>query len=119
MKVHNLTIVKLILVCALAVLVGHRAEGAGQSLEASRDLTDAEVRQITQKVFDAQIREATAWTDSMAPVCKGEPMYHLMRARLMRELIPVDDEQKEVVKELAKPLYVELDRVIAACDARI
>lgn len=119
MKVHNLTIVRLILVCALAVFVGHRAEGAGPSMTASRDLTDAETRQIIQKVFDAQIREATAWTDSMAPVCKGEPLYHLMRARLMREKIPVDDEQKEVVKELAKPLYVELERVIATCDARI
>ncbi len=119
MKVHNLTLVRLILVCAVAIMVGHRAQGAGPGMTASRDLTDAEVRQIFQKVFDAQIRAATAWTDSMAPVCKGEPRYHLIRARLQRELIPVDDEQKEVVKNLAQPLYVELETAIATCDARI
>jgi len=60
-----------------------------------------------------------AWTDSMAPICQGQPLYHLTRARLQRELIPVDDEQKEVVKELARPLYLELDQTIAACEARI
>jgi tetratricopeptide (TPR) repeat protein len=119
MKLLRLHILAALLAIALAAVVELRAESAGPAFTASRDLTDAEVRQAMHRVFNAQIREAMVWTDSLAPICKGEPMYHLVRARLQRELIPVDDEQKEVVKELAQPLYTELDRVIATCDARI
>lgn len=96
-----------------------RAAGSKPSPDASRDLTQAEVRRAMDRVFRAEIRASLAWTDSLAPLCEGEPLYHLMRARLYRELIPVDDEQKEDVKRLAQPLHHELEQVIAACDARI
>lgn len=119
MKLHRLLIVTALCATALAVTGDHRAESAGPSIAASRDLTDAEVRRVLHQVFNAQVRQAIAWTDSLEPVCKGWPMYHLMRARLERELIPVDDEQKEEVKKLAQPLYIELDKVIATCDYRI
>ncbi len=119
MKLHHSLALTLLLSCSLALVVDHSAESASQSIVASRDLTNAEVRRIIRQVFNAQIRQATLWTDSMAATCKGQPMYHLMRARLQREMIPVDDEQKEVVKQLAQPLYTELDQVIATCDARI
>ncbi len=117
-RVYSL-ILTLLLAIVLAAALEHRAESADPPVDATRDLTDAEVRQLMKKVFNAQIREATTWTDSLAPLCGGQPRYHLMRARLQRELIPVDDEQKERVKELAKPLYLELDQTIATCDARI
>ena len=71
------------------------------------------------RVFRAEVGASLAWTDSLAPLCQGEPMYHLMRARLYRELIPVDDEQKEELKRLAAPLHHELEQAIAICDARI
>jgi tetratricopeptide (TPR) repeat protein len=103
----------------LALFGDYRAESAQPAITASRDLTDAEVRRLLHQVFNAQIRSAIEWTDSMAPTCKGWPVYHLMRARLQRELIPVDDEQKEEVKRLAQPLYTELNQVIATCDASI
>jgi tetratricopeptide (TPR) repeat protein len=119
MKLHRLLALTILLIGMLA-LVGHeRAESAGPVITASRDLTDAEVRRVMHQVFNAQIRATTAWLDSLAPTCKTQPKYHLMRARLQRELIPVDDEQKEVVKQLAQSLYTELDQVIATCDARI
>ncbi|HEX5131761.1 MAG TPA: hypothetical protein VFX92_04665 [Candidatus Krumholzibacteria bacterium] len=88
-------------------------------MTASRDLTTAELRTTMDRVFRAQIRASLAWTDSLAPLCKGQPRYHLMRARLYRELIPVDDEQKETIKQEAAPLYGELEQVIAICDRRI
>jgi tetratricopeptide (TPR) repeat protein len=119
MKLFRLLALTLLLAAGLAVVGDDPAESASQTITASRDLTDAEVRQVLHRVFNAQIRAAMTWTDSLAPIAKSEPKYHLMRARLQRELIPVDDEQKEVVKQLAQPLYVELDRVIATCDARI
>ncbi|MDH4037069.1 MAG: hypothetical protein OEX18_11510 [Candidatus Krumholzibacteria bacterium] len=96
-----------------------RAAGGKPTPDASRDLTTAEVRKTMDQVFRAQIRASLAWSDSLAPICGGEPMYHLMRARLYRELIPVDDEQKEDVKRLAAPLHHELEETIACCDTRI
>ncbi len=119
MKLYHSLTLTLLVAGALATLGEYRAESAGPEVAASRDLTDAEVRRVMHQVFNAQIREAVTWTDSLASIAQGEPKYHLMRARLQREMIPVDDEQKDVVKELAQPLYVELDRVIATCDARI
>jgi tetratricopeptide (TPR) repeat protein len=119
MKLYHSLALTLVLAIGLALVVGHRAESAGPAITASRDLTDAEVRRLYHMIFNAQIGTAVAWADSMAPTCKGQPMYHLMRARIQRELIPVDDEQKEVVKQLAAPLYAELDQVIATCDARL
>ena len=84
MKVHNLTVVRLILVCALAVLVGHRAEGAGATMAASRDLTGTEVRQIIQKVFDAQIRaEREHCCDDLAVTASGDVLVY---ARALAEL---------------------------------
>jgi tetratricopeptide (TPR) repeat protein len=114
----------LLLVISLVALAGGvggvaRVAGDSQSMTASRDLTEAEVRRTFDRVFRARVREQLAWTDSMAATCKGQPMYHLARARLYRELIPVDDESKEEVKRLAGPLYGELNQVIAQCTARI
>jgi tetratricopeptide (TPR) repeat protein len=119
MKLYRLLTVTALFGVALALSGDHRAESAAPAITASRDLTDAEVRRVLYQVFNAQIHSAIEWTDSLAPTCKGWPLYHLMRARLQRELIPVDDEQKEEVKRLAQPLYTELDRTIAICDARI
>ena len=83
------------------------------------DLSDAEVRRTMDRVFRAQVRDQLAWTDSLAGECRGEPMFHLMRARLIRELLPVDDEGNQDLKREAEPLYSELETTIAYCDERI
>jgi len=119
MKRYILLLVTLTALTSLALGIGRPAAGDEPALAASRDLTDDEVRMVLDRVFRARVRETIAWTDSLAPECAGQPRYHLMRARLLRELIPVDDEQKEVLKQENKPLFAELERVIAYCDARI
>ena len=63
------------------------AAGGKPTMTAPRDLNDAEVRRTMDLVFRAQVRDQLAWTDSVAVECKGEPLYHLMRARLYRELL--------------------------------
>src|SRR5512139_273559 len=97
----------------------YTAAGGKPTMTATRDLSDAEVRRTMDLVFRARVRDQLAWTDSVAAECKGEPMYHLMRARLYRELIPVDDESKQDIQREATPLYDELRAVIALCDERI
>ena len=113
-------IVVIAVIVASASLDGaRRAAGGKPTPGASRDLTTAEVRRTMDRIFRAQVQASLAWTDSLAPVCKGEPLYHLMRARLYRELIPVDDEQKEALKRLTAPLHRELEITISICDGRI
>ncbi len=104
---------------AVALGGGRPAAGSSPVITASRDLTEAEVRRTMDRIFQAEVMASLAWTDSLAPICKGEPLYHLMRARLYRELIPVDDEHSDDIKRAAQPLYDELDKTIAFCDARI
>lgn len=119
MKRITLLIVTCLLAAGSAFLADRPAAGGGPAITASRDLTDAEVRQTIDSIFRAQVRSRLEWTDSLASVCSNGPLYHLMRARLYRELIPVDDEQKDDIKAAAQPLYDELDKVIAICDERI
>ena len=108
------------MVVAAGTFVGiYGAAGGKPTLTASRDLSDAEVRRTMDRVFRAQVRDQLAWTDSLAGECRGEPMFHLMRARLIRELLPVDDEGNQDLKREAEPLYSELETTIAYCDERI
>jgi tetratricopeptide (TPR) repeat protein len=110
----------IVIAAVVAAFAGsYRAAGGKPTITATRDLTDAEVRRTIDEVFRARVRAQLAWSDSMAATCRGEPLYHLMRARLYRELIPVDDESKDELKRLAQPLYDELSQVIAQCDHRI
>jgi tetratricopeptide (TPR) repeat protein len=103
----------------VGVLGDRPAGGREPAFAASRDLADAEVRRVLDLVFRARVRSTLAWTDSLESECVGQPLFHLMRARLIRETIPVDDEQKEVLKTKTLPLHAELERVIGHCDARI
>jgi tetratricopeptide (TPR) repeat protein len=114
----------LLILTAVATAAGtfagmYGAAGGKPTMTATRDMSDAEVRRAMDMIFRARVRDQLAWTDSLAAECKGEPMYHLVRARLYRELIPVDDEGKEPLKREAQPLYDELRTVIALCDARL
>lgn len=107
-------------VVAAGVFTGvYTARGGNPTLTATRDLSDAEVRRSMDLVFHAQARSLLAWTDSLASECRGEPMYHIMRARFIRELIPVDDDGTADMKRESEPLFKDLRMAIAQCDERI
>ena len=97
----------------------YSASGSQPTLVATRDLSEAEVRRGMELVFRAQVRDLLSWTDSLSAECSDQPMYHIMRARLIRELVPVDDETETDLKPACEPLYNELRTAIAECDARI
>lgn len=119
MKRTSLLIIAALMMAAATLAGIYSAVGSQPGMTATRDLTDVEVRHVMDMVFRAEVRDQLAWTDSLAPECKGQPLYHLMRARLYREIIPVDDESKDVLKREAQPLYDELKAVIALCEARM
>jgi len=97
----------------------YSAAGGRPTTTATRDLSDAEVRRSMDLVFRARVHDLLAWTDSLSGECRGEPVYHIMRARFIRELIPVDDENDTDLKPACEPLYAELRQAIEECDARV
>jgi tetratricopeptide (TPR) repeat protein len=105
--------------CAAIFAGFYSAAGGKPTMTATRDLSDAEVRRSMDLVFRAEVRDLLAWTDSLSTECSGEPVYHIVRARLIRELLPVDDENDAVLKPACEPLYSELRTAIAECDARL
>jgi tetratricopeptide (TPR) repeat protein len=108
-----------VLACAAIFAGFYSAAGGKPAMTATRDLSDAEVRSSMDRIFHAQVRDLLAWTDSLRTECSDEPMYHIMRARLIRELVPVDDETDTDLKPECEPLYAELRTAIAECDQRI
>jgi tetratricopeptide (TPR) repeat protein len=86
---------------------------------AAADISEREARRTMQWLFSGQTTSALAHVDSLAAYHGGEPLFHLLRARLYRERLPVDDEKKDDVSALAGPLYDDLDHVIATCSERI
>jgi len=83
------------------------------------DIPVREARRTMEWLFSGQPASALAHVDSLAAYHEGEPLFHLLRARLYRERLPVDDEKKDDVSAMAVPLYDDLDRVIATCSERI
>ena len=107
------------LACAAIFAGFYSAAGGNPTMTATRDLSDAEVRRSMDLIFHAEVRNLLTWTDSLSTECSGQPMYHIMRARLIRELVPVDDENDTDLKPACEPLYAELRKSIAECDARL
>ena len=83
------------------------------------DLPEADCRAALEIMFAGRPADAAAFIDSLEGDFGEGPLYRLTRARIYREVLPVDDENKERLKEMAEPIYADLDHVIAYCDRRL
>jgi len=86
---------------------------------AEREFTLRESRHAIELLFDGQARTARAFLDSLEQGCGQSPLFLLTRARLHREFLPVDDEQKEAIAEAAAPLFADLNACVSVCTERI
>ncbi|UCG52331.1 MAG: hypothetical protein JSW58_01910 [Candidatus Latescibacterota bacterium] len=84
-----------------------------------RDLTQEEASAVLDHVFHGRPRTALAYLDSLEGLCSDGPLYHIMRARCFQELIPMDDTDTDLGKEISRPSLDELDRCIKICTDRI
>lgn len=111
----KLPIVAVLLVLGALPATGqhHRQEGA------SRDISEAEARDAIALIYLGRPHEAIAMIESLREPCNGEPLYLLTRVRVMRELLPLDDEDKKMIRRVSAPLHAELDRVIEVCTRRM
>ena len=84
-----------------------------------RDLTRAEAARVMNFVFEGKTRLAFEYLEEVAGECGGQPFYLLIKSRVARETLTVDDENKEQVERDAGPIHRDLDRVIEVCSKRM
>jgi tetratricopeptide (TPR) repeat protein len=70
-------------------------------------------------VYQGKTRLAIDYLESFADSCGGEPFYLLVKSRVARELLTVDDENKDQVKADAEPILRDLEAVIELCSRRM
>lgn len=97
------------------------ASGGDGAAEASpaRDLTQSEAASVMEFVYQGKTRLAIDYLESMADSCGVEPLYIVVKSRVYRELLTVDDENKDRVKEDAEPILRDLEAVIELCSRRM
>jgi tetratricopeptide (TPR) repeat protein len=91
----------------------------GSAAAEPRDLTSPEAYRAMQFVYQGKTRAAVDYLDSLGVACAGEPFYLLIKARVARELLTVDDESKERIKSDTEPIHRDLDHVIELCGDRM
>ncbi len=83
-----------------------------------RDITWAEAARAMDLVYEGKTHAALEYLDTLSVIDKNLPLYLLIRTRLAREFIPVDDDNKDRLKTATEPLFRDLDRVIDLCDEK-
>lgn len=116
------TVSYIVFYVALAVAAGparasHQAGVAAG--EPGRDLTPAEAARVMNFVYEGKTRLAIDYLQEVSAACAGQPFYLLVKTRVGRELLTVDDENKDQVKADAEPIHRDLDRVIETCSRRM
>ncbi len=86
---------------------------------ARRDLRESEARHALRLLYQGRTESAATFIKGMEPTCGGQPLYLLTRARVTRERLPIDDDNKAVLTELTRPIHSDLDQVIAECTRRM
>jgi tetratricopeptide (TPR) repeat protein len=107
-----------LLVLAASVALGF-AVGARADADHTRDLTPAEAARVLNFVFEGKTRLAIDYLQEVSAVCNGQPFYLLVKSRVDRELLTVDDDNKDQVIADAEPIHRELERVIEICSQRM
>jgi tetratricopeptide (TPR) repeat protein len=84
--------------------------------DGGRDLAWVEAALAMDLVYQGKTHAAVEFLDTLSVIDKTLPLYLLIKSRLAREFIPVDNDNKERVKSTSEPVLRDLDRVIALCD---
>jgi tetratricopeptide (TPR) repeat protein len=85
----------------------------------SRELSRAEAAGLMNHVYEGKTRLALDYLEQVSDACQGQPFYLLIKSRVERELLTVDDENKSRVSADSEPLHHDLERVIQICSQRI
>jgi tetratricopeptide (TPR) repeat protein len=85
----------------------------------TRDLTSAEAVRVMDFVYQGKSRLALDYLGSLANTCGEEPFFLLVKSRVAREALTVDDENKERVEADAEPIHRDLELVIEVCSRRM
>jgi tetratricopeptide (TPR) repeat protein len=113
------TVAFVTLILAVFVVPCAGAAPSSETANGRRDLTVSEAGRAMSYVYEGKSRAAVVFVDSLAPICDGEPFYLLIKSRVAREMLTVDDENKERLQVESEPIHRDLERVIEVCTERM
>ena len=118
---HLIYLHRVILTAAAAacfLVVSDPGGAVSAAPDGGRDLARAEAARVMELVYQGKTQAAVEFLDTLSIVDKTQPLYLLIKSRLAREFLPVDDDNKDRVKSAAEPMHRDLERVIALCTER-
>ncbi len=108
-----------VLAMLMVALMGTRALASDPKLRASRELSPAEVATVAEHIFAGRSDQALELLASLHDECADAPLFYILRARIYRERLPIDDERKDVIERRSQAILADLDTAIRLCDAAI
>ncbi|MBI4720370.1 MAG: hypothetical protein HY770_03935 [Chitinivibrionia bacterium] len=113
-----------IVCCVAAGLGGSRKAGAMVSAldgfgGPPLPLRHAEARAILEQLYQDRLDSARTMADEFEANHPEDPLPLLIKARVMRETLSDQDDEKKLIEWDAEPIMGCLDRAIAVCDERL
>jgi tetratricopeptide (TPR) repeat protein len=71
---------------------------------------------ILDLLYLGQSKRAMSLAESYIEADPNDPLPHLMMARALRELLPEQDDNKELIRDNASPIHDRLDEAIDLCE---
>jgi tetratricopeptide (TPR) repeat protein len=112
-------VTKYLLVVLMASFAAAFAPPSVANSQAPRDLTPGEAAEAMNFVYEVKTGDAIDYLRRLEGACDGQPFYLLVKARVDRELLTIDDEDKDQIEADSGPMHRDLERVIEVCSRRI
>lgn len=116
--------IQLFVIISITIVTMLSATGASTTQQfpgppSPREISAAEAGRVMALIYQGDTPGAIGLIDSLAATCGGEPFYLVVKARVFRELLTIDDERKDQVKIDTRPIHTDLDLAIEVCNSRM
>jgi tetratricopeptide (TPR) repeat protein len=124
-KAHKLKKIRILALLIGVAVLPAAAAGSPQAIllaggldgnEAAYAPQDIQAGDILDLLYLGQSKQAISLAESYIEVNPNDPLPRLMMARTLRELLPEQDDNKELIKENAYPIHERLDEAIDLCE---
>jgi tetratricopeptide (TPR) repeat protein len=96
-------------------LVLHQPGGADRD-EPANPSPSIQAKDILDQLYLGKSNRAISLAERYIELYPNDPLPCLMMARALRELLPEQDDNKELIKENASPIHDQLDKAIDLCE---
>jgi len=117
----------MVIVLTTMTLVTVAHTGDGDNEPTPEQLTDAVIKApvtidpyaITDLIYAGRVDSALIILNSDKYAHSSDPLVYLLRARAIREKLPDEDNNKDLIKQDTQVIHAQLDSAIALCEAAL